>query len=61
MADRRSTFGAMPFKAVDTCYAINVTGAGEGGSDLKSLKIKTSKEGDSQLMQKTERRPVLPG
>jgi len=46
--------------AFDTCLAINVTRAGKGGSDLKLLKIKTSKERDLQMTQKAGRRALLP-
>jgi hypothetical protein len=51
----------MAFKAVDTCFAKNLTGARSDGSDLKSLKIKTSKECDPQLSPKTEQRVLLAG
>jgi hypothetical protein len=51
----------MGFGAVDTCYATNVTGAAKGSSDLKSLKIKTSREGNPYEIPKAERRPLLPG
>jgi len=50
----------MRFWAVDTCYAMNLTGAGKTGSDLKLLKIKTSKERDPQMTQKAGRRALLP-
>jgi hypothetical protein len=54
-------FGAMLFRAVDTCYAKSLTGASKGGSDLKSLKIKTSRKCEAQMIQNARRRMVLPG
>jgi hypothetical protein len=51
----------MPFKAVDTCYPKSLTGASKGGSDLKSLKIKTSLKCEAQMIQDAGRRVVLPG
>jgi hypothetical protein len=61
LADWRSTFGAMAFKALDTCYTKNLTGARKDGSDSKSLKIKTSNECDPQLIPKAEQRVLLAG
>jgi hypothetical protein len=51
----------MAFKAVDTCYAKNLTGARKDGSDLKRLKIKTLKECDPQMIPKTEQWVLLAG
>ena len=51
----------MAFKAVDTCYAKNLTGARKQGSDSKPLKIKTSNECDPQLIPKTEQWMLLAG
>jgi hypothetical protein len=51
----------MASKAVDTCYAKSLTGARKQGSDLKSLKIKTSNECDPQSIPKAEQRVLLAG
>ena len=51
----------MAFKAVDTCYAKNLTGARKDGSDLKCLKIKTSKKCDPKMISKTKQGVLLAG